>query len=248
MAKPAAQRRGFPVVLTLFTLLAFVVLVGLGAWQVQRLKWKEDLLARIAELQSAPARKVGDVLQARSRGEDVDFTRVGVRCTGLQAAPYLQLYGLKDGAAGVRLVSACQLPDGPYGSILIDRGFISDEVADRPAIEASRTVIEVVGILRSPDRASFVTPPNEVGANRWYSRDVTAMARALEASRPAPVFLMAETSTNPSFRPLQPAPVPADIPNRHLEYAGTWFGLAGALLAVYAAMLFRRLRGQAKAG
>lgn len=248
MAEPSARRRGFPVVLTLFTLVAFVILVGLGTWQVQRLKWKEDLLARIAALQTAPARDITDVLKAHAAGEDVDFTRVWVRCTGLEAASFLQLYGLKDGAAGVRLVSACRLAGAPYGTILIDRGFISDDVMERPPTGSSQTVIEVVGILRSPDRASFVTPPNEIAANRWYSRDVSAMARALDAPRPAPLFLMAETSTNPAFRALQPAPVPAEIPNRHLEYAGTWFGLAGALLAVYAAMLFRRMRGQAKAG
>jgi surfeit locus 1 family protein len=66
------------------------------------------------------------------------------------------------------------------------------------------------------------------------------MAQRLGAGTAAPVFLFAETATNPAWKALIPAPVPADIPNRHLEYALTWFGLAGALLAVYAAMLWRR--------
>ena len=61
--------------------------------------------------------------------------------------------------------------------------------------------------------------------------------------RPAPVFLMAETSTNPGWQALVPAPLPAEITNRHLEYALTWFGLAAALAGVYAALLFKRLRG-----
>ena len=51
---------------------------------------------------------------------------------------------------------------------------------------------------------------------------------------------MAETATNPDWKGLIPAPIPADIANRHLEYALTWYGLAAALLGVYAAMLFRR--------
>jgi surfeit locus 1 family protein len=66
------------------------------------------------------------------------------------------------------------------------------------------------------------------------------MAAALKAPRPAPFVLMAETASNPDWQSLIPAPIPADIPNRHLEYALTWYGLAAALLGVYAAMLFRR--------
>ncbi|HET6972007.1 MAG TPA: SURF1 family cytochrome oxidase biogenesis protein, partial [Phenylobacterium sp.] len=67
-----------------------------------------------------------------------------------------------------------------------------------------------------------------------------AMAAALKAGRPAPLTLMTETSTNPELPALVPAPIPADIPNNHLQYAITWYGLAAALLGVYAALLFRR--------
>jgi surfeit locus 1 family protein len=69
------------------------------------------------------------------------------------------------------------------------------------------------------------------------------MARQLQAPAPAPYFLMAETVTNPQFTALTPAPLPTDIPNRHFEYALTWFGLAAALAGVYAAALFKRMRG-----
>ena len=68
------------------------------------------------------------------------------------------------------------------------------------------------------------------------------MGKALGAPAPAPLFLFAETSTAPQVKALQPAPLPAEIPNRHLEYAITWFGLAGALVGVYAALLFRRVK------
>ncbi len=65
------------------------------------------------------------------------------------------------------------------------------------------------------------------------------MARVLGADHPAPIFLMLE-SPAPKAGPV-PAPIPPNIPNRHLEYAVTWFGLAAALLAVYLASLWRRL-------
>ena len=80
-----------------------------------------------------------------------------------------------------------------------------------------------------------------VAENLWYSRDVPAMARQLHAAAPAPIYLMVERPAPEGQGPI-PAPVPADIPNRHLEYALTWFGLAASLIGVYAAMLLRRRR------
>lgn len=236
-----APARGFPVGLTVAAAIALAILVALGVWQVERLAWKEALLAHVAALQSSQARPLGPVLDRLSKGEDVGFTRVSVTCPGLASAPYLELYGLREGQAGARLISACEVASLRYRTILVDRGFVADTVSARPPVNANdRGPIELVGVLRAPDKRSFVTPPNR--PERWYSRDIAAMARALKAPDPAPIFLFAETPTNPEWKALIPAPLPAEIPNRHLEYALTWFGLAGALACVYAAMLFRRLR------
>jgi surfeit locus 1 family protein len=233
--------RGFPVGLTVATAIALAILMALGVWQLQRLKWKEGLLAQVAALQTAAPRPLGPVLDALAKGRDVGFTRVTVTCPGLAAAPYLELYGLREGQAGARLVSACEVESARYRSILVDRGFVADTISARPPVDAAaRAPVALVGVLRVPDKASFATPKNR--PNHWFSRDVPAMARALDAPQPAPVFLMAETSSNPQWKALVPAPLPAEIPNRHLEYALTWFGLAGALACVYAAMLFRRMK------
>ncbi|MCR5873325.1 SURF1 family protein [Phenylobacterium sp. J426] len=232
-------RRGFPVILTVATAIAFLILVSLGTWQVQRLHWKRDLLRRIEALQAAPAGPIGPALARRAAGQDVDFTRVRVECPGLAAAPYLELYGLREGQAGARLISACAVDAPPYRAVLVDRGFVADTVSSRPPVDpASRAPLTVTGVLRSPDPASRFSPPNR--PERWFTRDAQAMAAALGASAPAPVFLMAETPTNPEWKALTPAPVPANISNRHLEYAGTWYGLAAALAGVYAAMLLKR--------
>src|SRR4051812_8302314 len=99
--------RRFPVGLTVATVIAFAILVALGTWQVQRLHWKEDLLARIAALQAAPARPIGPVLAAVARGGDADYTRVSATCPGLAKAPFLELYSIHDGQPGTRLISAC---------------------------------------------------------------------------------------------------------------------------------------------
>jgi surfeit locus 1 family protein len=242
---PAAARRapaeGFPIGMTLAVAIALAILIGLGVWQLQRLKWKEGLLAHIAALEHAPARPIEPSLDQLARGRDVSFTRVRLACPGLASAPFLELYGLKDGQAGYRLVSACPAPGDRYRSILVDRGFVPDTVSARPPVNrADQAPVEVTGILRAPDKASVFAPANRPEANHWFTRDIPAMARALSAPQPAPVFLFAETSSNPSFAALEPAPLPASIPNRHLEYALTWFGLAAGLVGVYAARLLNR--------
>ncbi|WP_310540437.1 SURF1 family cytochrome oxidase biogenesis protein [Phenylobacterium sp.] len=233
-------RKAFPLALTLATLVAAGILVWLGSWQMQRMAWKNSLLARIEALQAAPARPLGPVLDGLARGGQGDFIRVKVECPGLGAAPYLELYSVRETGAGLRLISACAVESGSYRSILVDRGFVSDTISARPPVDPEdRTPVSLVGVLRAPDEATFVTPANDVAGNHWYSRDIPAMAGQLKAPSPAPIMLAAETSSNPAWQALKPEPLPAEIPNRHLEYALTWFGLAGALVAVYAAMLWR---------
>jgi surfeit locus 1 family protein len=230
----ATERGGFPVGLTIAVAIAFAILVGLGTWQVQRLHWKQGVLARVAALQAAPARPIETVIDRAAAG---DLTRVKAVCPGLAKAPFLEVYAIADGQAGSRLISACHLADGT--SILVDRGFVADTVSARPPADpADATPIEVTGVLRRPDRPNLFSPANTPA--RWYTRDVAAMAAALKAPRPAPLFLFAETPTNPEWKALTPGAVPVDIPNNHFAYALTWYGLAAALLGVYAAMLFKR--------
>ncbi|THD58815.1 SURF1 family protein [Phenylobacterium sp.] len=237
------EPKGFPVGLTVATVIVFVILIGLGVWQLQRLKWKEALLAGIARAEASPAQPLAPVLDGLAAGRDAEFRRVTVTCPGLAGAPALELYSLREGQIGYRLISACQLADGPYRAILVDRGFIPDTVSARPPADAANhDPVALTGVLRKGDRGNFMTPPNT--PQRWYLHDAKAMAAALRAPPPvAPLFLMAETSANPDFKALIPAPFPVDIPNRHLEYALTWFGLAGALAGVYGAAVFKRMRG-----
>ena len=238
-ARPEAV--GFPVGLTIATAIAFAILIGLGVWQLQRLKWKEGLLAHLAALEAAPARPLEPVLDGLSQGREVSFTRVSVSCPGLATAPFLEVYDLRNGQAGQRLVSACAVQSARYRSVLVDRGYVADTVTDRPPVDAAATEpLRIVGVLRPPEHGNFATPKNTT--QRWYIRDVRAMAAVLKAPAPAPIILFAETSTNPAFRALVPAPLPVEIPNRHFEYALTWFGLAGGLVGVYLAVLLKRIR------
>jgi surfeit locus 1 family protein len=224
-----------PIGLTLATLVSLVILCALGGWQLQRLAWKSLVLAQIEASRSAPLRPLDQVLAEPGSGE---FRRVVLDCPGALLDRQLELYALLDGQAGRRLIAACPTASG---SILVDQGFVPEGTTDRPAV-ASGT-IRIEGILRSPDQPGRFNPAAPRNG-LWYGRDIEAMARALGAARPAPVFLFASTSTRPGWPALDPAPVPAQITNRHLEYALTWFGLAGALAAIYAAMLWRRFKAK----
>ncbi len=215
-----------------FVALGLAILVGLGAWQLQRLRWKEDLLSHIDRLQHAAPAPLQRLL-----GEPpakLDFMRVQLDCPGLERAPAVRLYALEDGQAGDRLITACRA--GAY-SILVDRGFLAPGDAVAPGRE--ELTAQVIGVLRIPAARNLFTPPNDAAKGHWYSRDVPAMAAALGAKDPAPVMLMLESPAPVGGGP-RPAALPTEISNRHLEYALTWFGLAAALVGVYVAMLLRR--------
>ena len=241
MTMAKADTRGGPsAVAAVAALTGIAILIGLGVWQVQRLHWKEGLLARIHALQAAPAQPLGPVLARASAGADVDYTRVEANCPAIETTPYVRQWSVPDERSGYRIITACALSGGPYASILVDRGFITADDAARLDLRQGRTLSQpIIGVLRKGDAANLFTPANQPAQNLWYARDIPAMARALGALRPAPTFLMLE---RPAPKGLAPAPaaVPVDIPNNHLSYAMTWFGLAAGLAGVYLASLWRR--------
>ena len=246
--------RGFTA-LTLFFVLALALLISLGFWQLRRKVWKEALLGRIAALQTAPAEPLSVVLNRAKPGargasatleNPIDFTRVQVTCGGLNGRS-LDLYGLRASGPGWRQVAACALPPGmPYATLLVDLGFEAGASATpaTQAVSLPATGASVIGVLRAPDPTTWAEklagPAHTAGATQWLRRDIPGMTHALGALAPAPVMLELET---PRAGPgLIPSPLPTDIPNRHLEYALTWFGLAAALVGVYAAAAWRLAR------
>ena len=233
----APPRRRFSLLLTATVGVCLVALICLGVWQLQRLAWKQALLARIAALSAAPAEPLEVVLRRLSDQVDIEYVRVQTACPALEKLPTLRLYSVKDGVSGYRLIAACPLAADRYGSILVDRGFIPREVVETPPTPVLLSQ-PIVGVLRKGDAANSFSPKNSPDANQWYVRDVAAMASRLNAPKPAPIFLMLE-SPAPTGPGPQPAAVPNDIPNNHLSYALTWFGLALALLGVYIAKLIR---------
>lgn len=223
----------FPFVLTIVCAAAFAVLVALGVWQIQRLAWKQDLMARIAAAATAQPVTLEDAL---ARPDPV-FARVVLTCRGLDRAPYVELHAIIEGEAGSRLVSLCS-DEAP---ILIDRGFVAEAISARPPQDGGTMPVSVIGVLRAGEAPNAFTPAPRDG--RYYARDIAAMAGGLGAGQArTDVMVVAETSSNPEWPALRPGAPSASPSNNHLGYALTWFGLAAALLGVYIALLRRKLR------
>ena len=227
MSEAQAKKPGFPIGLTVATGISFAILCGLGTWQVQRLHWKEDLLARVEKLKTAPAVPLSSVLTATAKPADLAWERVSVDCADVPGAPLPLVYGVREGDVVWRAEAPCGLASGPYDLILVDRGVVpgltGQVSAPAKAFPAPR---QVVGVL---------TPIKQLGGDR------AQVLSKFPGRKPAPLVLMAERET-PAPAEITPAPLPAEISNRHLEYALTWFGLAVTLLFIYAAMLWRRVR------
>lgn len=206
----------FPVVLLISGL---AVLLSLGVWQVQRLDWKQDILADIdARILATPIDLPANPDPVKNRFQPVTMTgEIG------SDALHVLVSGVAEGA-GYRIIAPFQTNTGRI--ILVDRGFVPLTAKDAILTNGPATL---TGNLHWPDEVDGWTPVPDLPKNIWFARDVPAMADALGAE-PFLVVARETTSADPVLTPL---PIDtASIPNDHLNYAITWFLLA----AVWAAM------------
>jgi surfeit locus 1 family protein len=241
-----SPKSGFPVGLTVTVALAVAILVGLGVWQLERLKWKTALLAHIAALQHAPPQPLAAVLARAAVGEDVNLTRVTVDC--LQPAfPASRVFlrGVGEGGAFTwRPVSACRIAAHGYGLIAIDRGVATAGGMEGPP-GAPAPPVRIVGVIREPEEPTGIQSAiryseGEGQGYQFRSHAVAALLR--QTGGTAPKLMIVSERETPAPAGVTPAPLPVALPNNHLQYAFTWFGLAAALIGVYAAMLSRRFK------
>jgi surfeit locus 1 family protein len=220
---------------SLATLAALGALLGLGGWQVARLHWKEGLIAaRSAQLAAAPAPLPLTAADWRAW----DFRRVSVR--GTFRHDLEQLFGAYsvDDRFGQHILTPLVRPDGT--AILVDRGWVP---AERAPIETRRRgevagEVAMTGIARyrAADRPGWFTPANQPADRIWYWYDLEALARTVGLQL-LPVVVEADATPNPGGLPVGGQTV-TELPNNHLQYAITWYGLAAALVAVYIAFCF----------
>ena len=231
----AGVLRRLPWGLTAAVVPTLALLIGLGVWQVNRLAWKERLIASAEAAAAQPPAHLAQVLAL----PDPEFRKVVVTCPGLETAPFVELQTIQDSQPGVRLVSACA-PRDRTDVFLVDRGFVPGDISARPTVMASPLPVVLIAEVRHGPAPNGMTPPPSDG--RFFARDSAAMAQALGVAAVDPRTLYALTSSNPGWTALRPSAPPAAFSNNHLGYALTWFGLAIVLVAFYGAMVRRRMR------
>jgi len=220
---------------TAFTIGAFGVLVGLGTWQIERLAWKEGLIAEIEARAKGTPITLKEAVALSRQGQDPNYFRVHVKGR-FENDKERYLYALStEGEPGWHVITPFDTDDG--GLVLIDRGFVPDnrrEPSDRSAGQLNGEV-DVTGLVRLPEIQGLFTPDNDPGANRWFWRDLNGMTFSMFPTAtlgPAPFFLEAEKSDVPGGLP-EGGQTRLELPNNHLQYAITWFLLAGAVLVIY---------------
>lgn len=212
------------------TAVAFVILMALGVWQVQRLHWKEDLLAKLATNAAAEPVSLAEVEQAAASGRDPEFMRVRFKAS-YRHDGWKKMISTFDGGQGWTILTPAASLDG-Y-AVIVDRGRLPGqrlENFDKPEGEQ-----DLLGVIRAHNKGQgMFDPNNDPATNQWYWWDVPAMigSSGLPAGlKPFPfvVQLLPGSVTAEFPRPEEPR---SDLSNNHLGYAITWFGLALTLLGV----------------
>lgn len=214
---------------TVMTLLALPVLIGLGVWQVERLHWKEALLERIdtrlhGRPQPLPAPGTWGAFDARA----AEYERVTLTGRFLPREFHHFTQG-EGGQPGYGIVSPLEVADGAV--VMVDRGFVPAKMKDAHGAMPEGEVT-FTGVLRAPQGRGWFDGPDDTEKNIWMIRDPAVMAAGLEGVAVAPFIVEAEKGSFPGDYP-KPKGTRIDIPNNHLDYALTWFGLAVVLIGVY---------------
>jgi surfeit locus 1 family protein len=213
---------------------ALVVLLGLGTWQIQRKAWKEALIATVTERFAAPPVGLPPPAEwPRLDPSQDEFRRVGFSAEWLndkEALVYTSGSSLRADAAGPGywVFTPARVPGG---ILMVNRGFVPEgrqDPATRPQGQTAGPV-DIVGVMRWPETPGLFTPPGDPGRNLWFARDPAAIAAAKGLGAVAPFYIEQESPSVPGGLP-QVGKLQPSLPNNHLGYALTWYGLALVLV------------------
>lgn len=224
--------------------IALLLLLSLGTWQLYRLQWKEHLLAEIEARRHAPPAALAEVEHKAKGGEDIDYVPVTV--TGVFEHAHEQyFFATDDGEVGYHVYTPLILADGR--AVFVNRGFVLEALKD-PAKRQDDQIpgtVTITGLARAKleSKPSWIVPDNEPAKQLYFWKDLDAMAAnaAVPKDKLVPIFVDADATPNPGGWP-KGGVTQLDLPNNHLSYAFTWYGLAAVLLVVSVLAFRRRAR------
>lgn len=232
---------------TVFTIPAIAVMLGLGVWQLDRLAWKNDLIAEIQSRMAAAPAPLDAVLA--EAGDDLtvaQYRRVSVTGEFLNDRELYLAARSMNGNPGYHVMTPFRETDGTV--VLVDRGWVPVErkLPDARAEGQIDGPVTLDALIRVPrGEKAWFQPDNEPANNMWYWFDLPAMRAHAGAAADAPaVYLEAGPAENPGGFPIG-GQTRVNLPNDHLQYAITWFALA-IILAVIYVIYHRRPRDAAK--
>ena len=228
------------------TLVSLGILIALGTWQLQRLEWKTGILNAIERGIDSPARPIDAVIMETGDPAGAAFSHV--MATGVfDHDGELYLFGSAPGQPpGYRLVTPLIRENAP--PVLVIRGSVPEALKD-PADRSEGQVggeVTVTGLLRADEERGMFGAENDVPGNLWFYRDIAAMAEASGYPDALPAVIEAADMNVPGGWPRgrDPQQVHNSIPNRHLEYAITWYALAVVMVIIAALFMRARLRSK----
>jgi surfeit locus 1 family protein len=222
------------------------MLVSLGVWQLHRLAWKRDLIERVEQrVHAPPVAPPGREQWPQVSAANSEYLHVIVQGRFRHDRETL-VQAVTERGGGFWVLTPLETVDG-Y-TVLINRGFVPPTHRD-PATRSQgqvEGVTTVSGLLRISESGGAYLRSNEPGADRWYSRDVQAIAVARGLTDVAPYFIDADASEGQSADAPVGGLTVIRFNNNHLQYALTWFGLAlmvagGAFLVLRYEWRWRKL-------
>lgn len=235
--RPRRRRLVRLVALGVVTFLCVGGLTALGIWQAYRLAWKVDLIERVNQRVHASAVPApGPAAWSRINAVDDAYRHVSVRGQFLDRCAVL-VRAVTERGGGYWVLAPFRTAEG--FPVLINRGFVPSEDGRDPCrLKPPEGEVVLTGLLRISEPGGGFLRRNDPGQDRWYSRDVAAMAASRQVDAIAPYFIDADASVGSAGSPVGGLTVIA-FPNNHLVYALTWFGLAimAAGWSFYAARL-----------
>lgn len=217
-----------------------LVFAALGTWQVQRLFWKLDLIARVdARVHAGPVPSPAQGEWGGISAEKDEYRHVTATGT-FEHGKSVLVQAVTERGAGYWLLTPLLLSDSSV--VLVNRGFLPAAERNSAARTASEIVagpVTVTGLLRISEPGGAFLRSNDPANDRWYSRDVDAIARSKGLMPAAPYFIDADATPNPGGLPIGGLTV-VQFRNSHLVYAATWYALA--IMTAAALIILRRRR------